>query len=226
LVASTNSTSPEIAACDRDLLVDRVTVEADHFHAVEQRAGDRLGHVGGSDEDDLREIELDVEVMVAERVVLGGVQHLEQRGGGIPAPVGADLVDLVEQDHRVHRPGVAQCTHEPARQCADIGAAVAADLGFVAHTAERHAHELAIERAGDRLADRRLAGPWRPDQRQDRAGALVLGNAAFLPQLAHRQVLDDPLLDVVESGMVVVQDLARVDGVEPLLGALPPRHCE
>ena len=45
-------------------------------------------------------------------------------------------------------------------------------------------------------------------------------------QLAHGQVLDDSLLDVLETGVVVVQDLARVDGVEPLFGALPPRHGE
>src|SRR5205814_8832702 len=58
---------PEVPASDRDLLVDRVAVEADHLHAVEQRPRDRLGDVRGRDEDDLREIELDVEVVVAER---------------------------------------------------------------------------------------------------------------------------------------------------------------
>ena len=90
-----------------------------------------------------REVELDVEVVVAERVVLRRVEHLEQRRRRVAAPVGADLVDLVEQDHRVHRPGVAQGADEPARQRADVGAAVAADLGLVADAAERHAHELA-----------------------------------------------------------------------------------
>ena len=121
-----------------------------------------------------RQVELDVEVVVAERVVLRRVEHLEQRRRRVAAPVGADLVDLVEHDHRVHRPGVAQGADEPARQRADVGAPVAADLGLVADAAERHAHELAAERARDRLADRGLAGAGRPDQRQDRAGALVL----------------------------------------------------
>ena len=106
---------PEVAAGDRDLLVDRVAVEADDLHAVEQRPRDRLGDVRGRDEDDLREVELDVEVVVAERVVLRRVEHLEQRRRRVAAPVGADLVDLVEHDHRVHRPGVAQRADEPAR---------------------------------------------------------------------------------------------------------------
>src|SRR5437667_4865713 len=103
---------------------------------------------------------------------------------------------------------------------------MAADLGFVTHAAERHAHELAIEGACDRLADRGLARSGRSDQRQDRAGALVLGDAALLPELAHRQVLDDPFLDVVETSVVAVEDLARVYRVESLLRALPPRHRE
>src|SRR5205823_5027893 len=138
----------------------------------------------------------------------------------------ADLVDLVQQDDRVHRSGVAQRAHQPARQGADVGAAVTADLGLVSHAAQRHANELAVERAGDRLAHRGLTRSGRPDQRQDRAGALVLRDSPLLAQLAHGQVLDDPLLDVLESGVVAVQDLARVDGIKALLRALPPRHGE
>jgi hypothetical protein len=152
---------PEVAVRDRELLVDGVAVERDDLHAVEQRPGDALDEVRGGDEEHLGQVELDVEVVVAERVVLRRVEHLEQRGRRIAAPVGAELVDLVEQDHRVHRPGVAERAHQPARQRADVRAAVAADLGLVAHAAERHAHELAAERAGDRLADRGLADAGR-----------------------------------------------------------------
>ena len=101
---------------------------------------------------------------------------------------------------------------------------MAADLGLVAHAAERHADELAAGRAGDRLADRGLAGAGRADQREDRAGALVLRDAPLGAQLAHGQVLGDAVLDVLEAGVVGVEHLARVHGVEPLVGALAPRH--
>ena len=101
---------------------------------------------------------------------------------------------------------------------------MAADLGLVAHAAQRHAHELAAGGAGDRLADRGLAGAGRPDQGEDRAGALVLLDAAVLPQLAHGQVLGDPVLDVLEPGVVGVQHLAGVHGIEPLLAARAPGH--
>ena len=143
-------------------------------------------------------------------MVLHGVEHLEQRGRWVSAPVGADLVDFVQEDHGVHRAGVAQSAHEPARQCADVRAPVTPDLGLVAHAAERHADELPVQSARDRLADGRLARSRRPDQGQDRAGALVLGDVALLPELAHGQVLDDAVLDVFEARVVGVQDLARV----------------
>jgi hypothetical protein len=142
---------------------------------------------------------------------------------------------------------VAQRAHQAAGQRADVRAPVAADLGLVAHTAERHAHELAAHRAGDRLADRGLAGAGRADQREDR----TLGVTAALrgartglglrvvarrvrpgpcrlrgtlgAQLAHGDVLDDPVLDVLETGVVGVEDLARARRIEVLLGALAPR---
>ena len=75
---------PQVALGDGDLLLDGVAVEADDLHAVQQRPGDRLGHVGRGDEHDLGEVELDVEVVVAERVVLRGVEDLEQRRDGSP----------------------------------------------------------------------------------------------------------------------------------------------
>src|SRR5581483_8201645 len=101
-----------------------------------------------------------------------------------------------------------------------------ADLRLVAHAAERHADELAIQGAGDRLADRRLAGAGRADQRQDRARALVGLDAALLAELAHGEVLDDALLHVVEPRMVCVEYLARVPRIETLFRALAPRHGE
>ena len=96
---------------------------------------------------------------------------------------------------------------------------MAADLRLVADAAERHPDELAVERLRHRLADRRLAGARRADQRQDRARPLVGLDAALLAQLGDRDVLDDPVLDVLEAGVVGVQHLAGVDRVEHLVGA-------
>ena len=101
---------------------------------------------------------------------------------------------------------------------------MAADLGLVAHAAERHADELAPGGAGDRLADRGLAGAGRADQGEDRTAAPVLLDAPLDAQLLDGEVLDDAVLDVLEAGVVGVQHRAGVDGIELLLGALLPRH--
>lgn len=92
----------QVVAGDDDLLVLGVAVEADEFHAVGERLGDGLQHVRGRQEDHVAQVELHLQVVVAEGVVLGGVQDLQEGRRRVAAEVGADLVDLVEEDDGVH----------------------------------------------------------------------------------------------------------------------------
>jgi len=94
---------------------------------------------------------------------------------------------------------------------------VPADLGLVTHAAERDADELAPERGGDRLGERRLADARRADETED--GALHVGL-----QLADRQVLDDAVLGLLEAGVVGVEHLLRAREIDHLVGALAPRQ--
>jgi hypothetical protein len=159
-------------------------------------------------------------------VVLRGIEHLEERRRRVAAPVGADLVDLVEEDDRVHAAGLLDGAHDAAGQRADVGAPMSPDLGLVPHTAQRDAHERPAHRPGDRLAERRLAHAGRAHEREDgtaTAPALV-DEAALGPQLAHGEVLDDAVLDVDQPGVVGVEDPARLADVEPVVGADAPRQ--
>jgi hypothetical protein len=47
----------------------------------------------------LGEVHRQVEVVVGERAVLGGVEHLEQRGGRVGSPISSELLDLVKHEH-------------------------------------------------------------------------------------------------------------------------------
>ena len=67
--------------------------------------------------------------------------------------------------------------------------------------------------------------PGGPDQGQDHAGALVL-DLPLAPELAHGQVLEDALLDVLQAGVVGLEDLARGVDVVLLVGDDAPRHVE
>ena len=102
---------------------------------------------------------------------------------------------------------------------ADVRAPVAADLRLVADAADRDAGELAPERARDRLAERRLADAGRADEAEDRAADVAL-------QLRDGQVLDDPVLHLLEVEVVLVEDAPRLLEVEVVLGGLVPGERE
>ena len=88
---------------------------------------------------------------------------------------------------------------------------MAADFGLVAHAAQRLAREFAAGRPGDRAAERGLADARRADQAQDRALEPV---GARLD----REILDDPVLDLFQPVMVLVEHRLRLGDV-----ALEPR---
>ena len=159
----------QVIGGDLQLLFLGVAGDLEHFHAVAQRRRNRIEHVGRGDEQHLRQIERHVEIVIAERVVLLRIEHLEQRRRRIAAEVGAELVDLVEDEDRVLRLGAAQPLDDLAGQRADVGAAVAADLGLVAHAAERHADELAAERLRRSIAP--ATSCRRPEGRRSRGSA-------------------------------------------------------
>ena len=125
----------QVAGRDLDLLVLGIAFEPDDLHAVEQRLR-HVHRVRGGDEHDVRKIVVDLQIMVLELRILLRVEHLEQGRGGIAAEILAELVDLVEQEERVGGPGLPEVGDDLAGQRADIGAPVAANLGFVADAAQ------------------------------------------------------------------------------------------
>src|SRR5688572_20953392 len=92
---------------------------------------------------------------------------------------------------------------------------MAADLRFIAHAAQREADELASRGARDRLRERGLADAGRPDEAEDRALRL-------LHELAHREKLEDALLDLLEAEVVLVEDLFGELDVADFLGGFLP----
>ena len=73
----------QVLAGDVELLLLAVAGQLDDLHAVEQRRMNGAQLVRRGDEQHPRQIDRDLEVVVAERVVLRRVQHLEQRRGRV-----------------------------------------------------------------------------------------------------------------------------------------------
>jgi hypothetical protein len=185
------------------------------FHAVEQRRRN-VEAVRRAHEHHLGEIEVHFQVVIVERRVLLRVEHFEQRRGRIAAEIHRHLVDFVEQEKGIMKAGLDHVLNDLARHRADVRAAVTADLGLVAHAAERHAHELTIGRARDRLAERSLADTRRADETQDRA-------LQRLHPLLDREVFDDALFDFFQPVVIFVEHFLGDDHIGVHLGLLLPR---
>ena len=181
--------------------------------------------IGRGDEEHAREIDVDLEVVIAERVILRGVEHLEQRRGGIALVADGNLVDLVEHEHRVHRASLLQRLHDASWNRADVGAPVAANLGFVAHAAERDADELPVHGTRDRLSQRRLADAGRSDEAEN--GSLDRRRRRRGPlQFLDGEIFDDAFFDLAEVVVILVEHRARGDRIEAILGEDRPRDVQ
>ena len=202
---------------DLDFFRLGVAVQAQHFHAILQRGRNGVHHVRGGDEEDLREVVLDVEVVIDEHEILFGIEHFEQRRRGIAAEVHRHFVDFVEHEDRVLGAGLFHHLDDLAGQGADVGAAMAADFGLIAHAAERHADKLAAGGFGDRHSERSLAHARRSDEAQNRA----LG---IFHQLADGEKFEDALLDFLQAIMIFVQSFLSPRDVADFLRTLLPRH--
>ena len=203
---------------DADLLVLGVAGKTDDLHAVQQRRWN-VQRVGGRHEHHVGQVKVDLGVMIDESVILLRIQHFQQCRRRIATEVGAHLVHFIQQEQRVLHAGLAHVLQHLARHRADIGTTVTTNLGLVTHAAQRHAHELAVGGAGNRLPQRGLAYTGRPDQAQDRRLELV-------DTLLHREVFQDALLDLFQAKVVFVED--GFGGIDFLtdLGLLLPRQIK
>jgi len=162
-------------------------------------------------------------IVIAEILVLLGVQYLQQGRGRIPAPIRADLVHLVEDEHGVVRLCAPDRLQDAAGHGANVRAAVAAYLSLVVHATQGGSRELAAHSARDRLTQGGLTHARRPDEAQDRL-APALGRFSQLLQAPDRQVFDDSLLHLVEVVMISVQDRPRGHHVHLAAGRRVPRQ--
>src|SRR5437879_1957290 len=105
--------------------------------------------------------------MVGKGAVLLWIEHFQQRRGRVPAEIGTDLVDFVEQDNRIFAFGAAQALNDPAGHGADIGPPVTPNFSFVPESSEGHADELSAERIGQAFSQGSFPDAGRPNQTQN-----------------------------------------------------------
>ena len=90
-----------------------------------------------------------------------------------------------------------------------------ADLRLIPHPSQRDTDELAPHGPGDRTSQRGFADPGRTDQAKNRT-------LDFLDQRLHRQVFENPLLDLVQPVVISFKHLFGMAQVEAILGPFFP----
>src|SRR5215472_12989142 len=158
----------QVTLGDVRLIVFSVALQFDDLHTIAQRLWNRVEHVGGADKEHLGKIEGYVEIVVAEREVLLRIERLQQCRRGIAAEIAPQLIDFVQHKDGIVGLRPADALDDLPRQRADVRATVATDLSFVMHATQREAHELALQRTGDRTSQRSLADTRRSHKAQDR----------------------------------------------------------
>ena len=76
---------------------------------------------------------------------------------------------------------------------------MAADLGFIGHSAQRDAHELATQRPGDRAAEAGLPHAGRADETEDRP-------FRRFGQLPDGEKLEDAFLDLSQPMVIFIEN--------------------
>ena len=209
----------EVAPGDLKLLLLRIARQRDDLHAVAQGARDTAEAVRRDDPEDLREVERQLDVVVAERRVLRGIEHFQKCRRRVALVVHGDLVHLVEQEDGILRARLVQPLHDAPRHGADIGAAMSADLRLVADAAQGRAHELPARRARHGACQRRLADARRADETEN-------GRMLLLRKLMDGEIFEDALLDLLEPVVILVQDVFRRLDIEIILRHDRPRQLK
>ena len=120
---------------------------------------------------------------------------------------GAEFVDFVQHDDRVHDFDILQGLDKFTRHGADIGTAMALDFSFVTHAADTETVEGTAQTLGDRAADTGFAHTGRPDQQDDRAA-----DRTFIG--TQGQKLQNTCLDVIQAIVIMVQYLAGTGNIQ------------
>src|SRR5436305_7641074 len=132
-----------------ELLLFGIAGEFQYFHTVAQSRWYRLQSVGCRDKHHPGQVKSEVQVVIAEVIVLFRVQNFQQSRGRITAPVGSNFIDLVQHNHRVIGLYTAQRLDNAPWHCSYVGAAMTTDLGLIANAAKGHARKLSTEGPGN-----------------------------------------------------------------------------
>ena len=193
----------KVILCDLHLLFCKVTAHIDHLHTVLQSRLDGVDAVGCRDEENIRQIIVNVKIIIVERCVLLRIKSLKQSRRRIALEVAAELVDLVKHNHRIRCSSTVDSIEKTARKRAHISLSMSTDLRLIMNSTQGNAHILTSECASNRLSEACLTHTRRAVKTKDRRLHVAL-------EFENRKILDDSLLDLFKTIMILIKDLLSI----------------
>ena len=155
--------------------------------------------------------------MVAEGLVLYGIQHLQHGAGRVTPKIAGHLIDLIQQEDGVLRTRLLDMVQNRARDGADIGAAVSADLRLIPSPAQAPPAEFTAHGMCNGARNAGFSRTRRADKAEDRPFDVL-----FL--LANGQVLHDALFHLIQAEMLIIQRALGIVQIKIILGTNAPRQ--
>ena len=139
----------EVTLGDLHLLFGKIAGDIDQFHPVEQGGLDRGDVVRRGDEQHVREVVVNVQIIVVELNVLLRIKHFQKSRGRVALVVVADLVNLIQNDDRVGCAGLVDSVEDTSRKSSHISLPVTTQLSLIVHAAEGYPDIFPAQSLGD-----------------------------------------------------------------------------
>ena len=205
----------EVFSRDFQFFLIRVPGKLKDLHAIPKGRGNGIHEVGCSDKHHLGEIEGNVEIVVAEGVVLFRIENFKKGGGRVSPEIHSDLIDFVHHKDGVFRSRLLDSLDDTAGEGPHVGPPVPADFRFISHASKGDTYKLAAKGPCDRFSKGGFPDTRGARKAEDRA-------LQFLPQLVDAEILQDAFLDLFEVIVILVQDLLCLFDIEVVLGCFFP----
>ena len=204
---------------NHQLFFIRVRSQFNDLHAVQQRSGNGIQGIGGSDKHDIAEIHRNLNEMIAIRFILLRIQHFQQRGTGVAAIIAAHFVHFVQQQQRISGTCLGHGCDNSAGHCPNIGFSVTADIRLVPNTPQCNTRHFSVQALGNGIGNRCLANTRRANQTNDLGGHLGSHSA-------NSQCFQNTLLYFFQTKMFLLQNFGRFLDIYRFPGGLIPGEIQ
>ena len=150
---------------------------------------------------------------------MGRIQNLQKCGSWIPLVISRHLVNLIQEEYRILGTALFQRSQNTAWHSPHIGTAMASDFSLISNATQRCSYKFSAKRPGNRAGQGCFTNTWRTHKTHNRR---------ILPggKLSYSQILQNTLLYLLQSIVVLIQNLCGLFNILIILSGFIPWHIQ